>query len=296
MLANIDCIPCIVDDLRGALDILAADEGRKRQVMKKSLEFLAENMDLSKEPSFYITHVHRILKRVCQIPLPFEERRNMCNDLGMELAKKLEKRVRDMTGFQRFSALVRWSIAGNSLDFRTVGTGYDFDLDEQERTMETLADALEVDELAEIYEKVRSSEKILFVHDNVGEIALDKLLIHYMRDGEESEVISAVRGGPITSDATMDDAMYVKLHEAASSVILAGPDTLGISFEEMSNELKSAFSQVDLVMTKGQANYYVFSEHKDEIDCPVVILFRTKCPLVYTRFGAKDNISVAAVL
>lgn len=296
MIAKIDCIPCFLDDVRGALELLTDDKNVKRQVMKECLEFLARNMDLSKEPSVYITEMHRILKRVCGIEVPFAERRSICNELGMELGGKLRKRLESLDDFDRFSLLVRWTIASNALDFRTVGTGYDFDLDEQERTMHDLANKLDVNQLPEIYEKVKSAERILFVHDNVGEIALDKLLIEELERNCHTSVISAVRSGPITSDATMDDARQVKLHEAASSVILAGPDTLGISFEEMSEELKTELSQADLVISKGQANYYVFSEHKDEVNCPIVCLFRTKCQIVSEIFGSAKNISIAAII
>ena len=308
MIAEIDCIPCILDDVRGALELLSSDEGVKRRVMKESLEYLVRNMDLKREPSIYITEVHRILKRICGIKVPFAQRRRMCNELGMELGKKLKAGIDYLDGFDRFSLLARWSIAANALDFRTVGTGYDFDIDEMERALHDLADELDVDQLPQIYEKVRAAARILFVHDNVGEIALDKLLIEDMwRRGESPRprisaspcprvVISAVRGGPITSDATMADAQQVKLHEAATSVILAGPDTLGISFAEMSKEFEKELSQADLVMAKGQANYYVFSEHKDEINCPIVCLFRTKCRVVSGIFHTAANINIAMIL
>ncbi len=296
MKAQIDCIACILDDVRGALELLTPDEGIKRQVMKECLEFLARNMDLQREPSAYITEVHRMVKRICKIEVPFAEIRRKCNERCMELGKKLRARIDSLDGFDRFSLLVRWSIASNALDFRTIGTGYDFDIDEMEKSLHDLASKLDVDQLPEIYEKVKSAERILFVHDNVGEIALDKLLIEDMRKNGHTEVISPVRGGPITSDATMDDARQVKLHEAATSVILAGPDTLGISFEEMSDELRKELSLADLVIAKGQANYYVFTEHKDEVNCPIVSLFRTKCHLVFDRFHASENINVAAVL
>ncbi len=296
MIAKTDCIPCILDDMRGALELLADDENMKRRVMKECLEFLAGNMDLEKEPSIYITEVHRILKRVCGIAVPFAERRSMCNELGMALGENLRERLETLDSFDRFSLLVRWSIAGNALDFRTVGTGYDFDLDEMEQSMHHLAEKLDVDQLPQIYEKVRSAEKILFIHDNVGEIALDKLLIQELQRSSRTNVISVVRGGPITSDATIDDARQIKLHAAASSVILAGPDTLGISFQEMSEELRTELSQADLVLSKGQANFYVFSEHKEEVNCPIVCLFRTKCQVVSSIFDSPENINIAAIL
>ena len=317
MIAEMDCIPCILDDVRGALELLTDDKSIKRQVMRQSLEFLAQNVDLEKEPSVYITEVHRILKLICGIEVPFAERRRLCNDLGMELGEKLKVHIHRLEAFDRFSLLARWSIAANALDFRTVGTGYEFDIDELERSLHDLANILDIDQLPQIYERVRAASRILFVHDNVGEIALDKLLIADMQRNDRTgnsvvqrtqsaerlnsessscEVVSAVRGGPITSDATMADARQVDLHEAASSVILAGPDTLGISFQEMSEEFEEELSRTDLVIAKGQANYYVFTEHKDEVNCPIVSLFRTKCHVVSGRFNAAENISIAAIL
>lgn len=296
MIARIDCIPCILDDVRGALELLTQDENLSCQVMKESLEFLARNMDLKREPSIYITEVHRILKRISGIEVPFAQRRRMCNELGMRLAEKLKTQADRLDGFDRFSLFTRWSIAANALDFRTVGTGYDFDMDELERSLHDLANRLDVDQLSQVYEAVKTAERILFVHDNVGEIALDKLLIEDMRRDGHTRIISAVRGGPITSDATMDDAKQVKLHEASSSVILAGPDTLGISFYEMAREFEEELSRTDLVIAKGQANYYVFSEHKNEVNCPIVCLFRTKCRVVSSMFHAAENINIAAIL
>ena len=295
MIAKIDCVPCILDDVRGALELLTDDENVKRRVLKECLEFLARNMDLEKEPSAYITEVHRILKRVCGIAIPFAERRSLCNELGMALGENLRERLGSLDDFHRFSLLARWAIAGNALDFRTVGTGYDFDLDEMEQSMNHLAEMLDVDQLPQIYEAVRSAERILFVHDNVGELALDKLLIQELRRNN-AIVISAVRGGPITSDATIDDARQVKLHAAASSVILAGPDTLGISFQEMSEEFRTELSQTDLVISKGQANFYVFSEHKEEVNSPIACLFRTKCQVVSSIFNSTENVNIAVIL
>ena len=177
MIAEMDCIPCILDDVRGALELLTDNKSIRHQVMQESLEFLAQNVDLEKEPSVYITEVHRILKRVCGVEVPFAERRRLCNDLGIELGEKLKARIHRLEAFDRFSLLARWSIAANALDFRTVGTGYDFDIDEMERSLHDLANVLDIDQLPQIYERVRAASRILFVHDNVGEIALDKLLI-----------------------------------------------------------------------------------------------------------------------
>jgi len=296
LIAKLGCISCIIDDIIGAVESLNIDKDTGSRIIKECLEYMSGNVDLSKEPSFYITEVHRMLKRISGIEVPFAERRRLCNAMGLELEKKLSQRLSELTDFDKFSMLARWSIAGNAIDFRTVGTGYDFDVDDMERSLYELAENLEIDHLHEIYEKVKTAKRILFVHDNVGEIVLDKLFIKHLRELINDKVISAVRAGAITSDATMDDAEQVGLSEASTSVILAGPDTLGISFYEMSQDFNDELSKADLIFAKGQANFYVFSEHKDKVKCPIVCLFRTKCDLVSSIFNFEQNINIATIL
>ena len=219
MIAKLRCISCIIDDIIGAVESLNIDKCTGNRIIKECLEYMSRNVDLSKEPSVYITEVHRILKRISGIEVPFAERRRLCNEMGLELEKKLSQRLSELKEFAKFSMLARWSIAGNAIDFRTVGTGYDFDVNKMERSLYELAENLEIDQLHEIYEKVKTAKRILFVHDNVGEIVLDKLFIKHLRELINDEVVSAVRGGAITSDATMDDAEQVGLSELATSVI-----------------------------------------------------------------------------
>lgn len=296
MIAKLGCVPCIIDDLYGAMESLEIGEDVKRQIMKESLDFIADKINFDKEPSFYITQVHRILKKLSGMEIPFAKRRDLCNQMGLELEKKISSNISNLSGFDKFSMLVRWSIAGNALDFRTVGTGYEFDIDEMERSLHSIAESLEIDHLLQIYEKAKSAKRILFIHDNVGEIVMDKMLIKHLMEMSGGNVISAVRGGAITSDATIDDAKQVNLFDSVTEVILAGPDTLGISFEEMSPELKNEMLKSDIIFSKGQANFYVFSKHKDEVKCPIVCLLRTKCDYVSGIFGYDENINIAVIL
>ena len=109
-------------------------------------------------------------------------------------------------------------------------------------------------------------------------------------------VAVALRGGPITSDATMEDGEVIGLGEVADRILCAGPDTLGISWEERSVELGEAMEWADVILAKGQANYYVFSEYSGELQAPVVCLLSTKCRLVSGKFGEELLINVAKLL
>ena len=158
-----------------------------------------------------------------------------------------------------------------------------------------LSEGLKIDRRVEIFQKAKNSHKILYIHDNVGEIAFDKLLIQELRR-YGSSVISVLRGGPITSDATMEDGEEVGLQEAASEIILAGPDTLGISLNEMSDQLKRELQTADLIIAKGQANYYALTEYRSKIPGEIACLFRTKCELVSNDLGETGKINIATLL
>jgi uncharacterized protein with ATP-grasp and redox domains len=295
MRAKPECITCIIDDLCGAAQLLDLEETAQFQVIKESLRFLTTSFDGQKVPSHYITEVHRILKRVAGIEVPFEVKRERCNEIGLKLSQEIEEMAEGKNEFEKFSFLVHWAIAGNGLDFRTVGTGYDFQISRLKAMLTSYMGELKVNHLPKLYTKVKQASKVLYIHDNVGEIAFDKVLIKDIQ-GYGAKVISAVRGGPITSDATMEDAKQVGLHRVSDAVILAGPDTLGISFDEMSSELREQMQSADLVLAKGQANYYVLSEYKDQVAGDIACLFRTKCDIVSNIFGESGEIGIAVLL
>ena len=296
MRTHLNCASCIVDDLCGALQLIPLEEKIKKEILSESFQFLSREFSTEKIPSYFITEVHRILKKISGIEIPFRERRDKCNQLGIEMAEKIALEAEGLEEFDKFSFLVNWAIASNHLDFRTVGTGYGFQMAEIiEELRACLSEGLKIDRRAEIFRIAKSSSKILYIHDNVGEIAFDKLLIKELR-GYGASVTSALRGGPITSDATMEDGETVSLQEAASKIILAGPDTLGISLNEMSGQLKREFQTADLVIAKGQANYYALTEYRSKVPGKIACLFRTKCEIVSNDLGETGKINVATLL
>ena len=296
MRTHLNCASCIIDDLCGALQLIPLEEKIKKEILKESFQFLAREFSTDKIPSYFITEAHRILKRISRIEIPFKERRDKCNQLGIEMAEKIALEAEGLEEFERFSFLVNWAIASNHLDFRTVGTGYGFQMAEIiEELRDCLSEGLKIDRRAEILRTAKSSSKILYIHDNVGEIAFDKLLIKELRRYGAS-VTSALRGGPITSDATMEDGETVSLQEAASEIILAGPDTLGISLDEMSDQLKGELQTADLVIAKGQANYYALTEYRSKVPGKIACLFRTKCEIVSNDLGETGKINIAVLL
>ena len=290
------CLTCILGDVYAAAQQVTPDVATQLKVAKDAMGFLAASFGHERVPSYYITEVHRILKRDTGVPIPFEESRRQLNQVGLMIAARLQQEADRLEGEARFRFLARWALAGNSLDSRTVGIGYGFDPETTLQHLQTYVDrGLARDDLDWLYQRVLVKTPILYIHDNVGEIALDKIFIQeLLRHGCHDT--SALRGGPITSDATMEDGRMVGLEAAVDRLILAGPDTLGISWEEASPELTEAMRTAPLIIAKGQANYYVFSEHRAKLPGEVFCLFTIKCQPVADVIGVQPKQAVGIFL
>ena len=290
------CLTCVLGDVYAAAQQLTPDVGIQLKVAKDCMEFLAQTFGHEQVPSYYITEVHRILKRDTGIAVPFEESRRQLNQVGLQIAERLQQQAERLEGLERFRFLATWALPGNSLDSRTVGIGYGFDPEQTLQHLQSYMDrGLARDDLDRLYLRVLAKTPILYIHDNVGEIALDKIFIQELRRNG-CRVTSALRGGPITSDATLEDGRMVGIGAAVDRLIQAGPDTLGISWDEASPELREAMQKAPLIVAKGQANYYVFSEYRAQLPGEVFCLFTVKCQPVADVIGVQPKQAVGIFL
>jgi uncharacterized protein with ATP-grasp and redox domains len=92
----------------------------------------------------------------------------------------------------------------------------------------------------------------------------------------------------------MSDAQQVKLPELVP-IILTGPDTLGLPLDEMSPAAEAALGASDLVIGKGQANYYALSEIVsstgawEDLSVHIYSLLCTKCQPAAASLGWPDR-------
>ncbi len=291
------CLSCFVDDVLGAVEMLGVPQKQTLSILEEVTRYLSAHIADNVPPSYFITDLHRIIKRHLGLALPFADARRACLEAGTAIAATVENGSAGMDGIDKFKYLARWAVASNCLDFRTAGAGYGLSALSIEKTIRGYFDAgLTVDETTEIHEAAVAAKRIVYVPDNVGELPFDKLLIGYL-SSKGCHVTVPFRGGPITSDATMADAAAAGIGDVAARVISAGPDTLGISFREMSAELSDALSGADAIIAKGQANYYVLSEYGDRYaKATIACLFTAKCSHVWRRFGCTEKASIAAII
>ncbi len=290
------CLPCVLHDLHGAMKLLGYDEDLAARIDARARHFLETHFDDGTIPSRDITAVHRILKDEARDALPFRALRDGCNRVGRELAARVAAETAGLAPSERFRTLCRWAVAGNHLDFRTAGIGYGFGVAEVETMLRgVVAKGFDVDQTADIERLARAAKRVLYVPDNVGEIAFDALLVREIRS-YGATVVVPYRGGPITSDATLEDFRATGLDAAADEIFEAGPDTLGVSMEEASPRLREEFARADLILTKGQANFYLAYGYRESLAPAVACLLTTKCDVISSKFGTTRRLSLAVVV
>jgi len=289
MHTTLQCAVCFIDDLRGALDDLVEDSEERFAILAEAMRWLSDEFRPDPIPSYFITRLHRLLKARTGQEMPFAELRARCNEAGVTLAARLAVRLASISDdHSRLRFLCQWAIAGNHLDFRTVGTGYALSPDATEALLaHAVEEGLVIDHTGALLGMIRRQPRVLYLCDNVGEIALDRLLIEELqRYG--CPVTAAVKGGPITSDAVLADAQAVGLTELVP-LILTGPDTLGLPLDEMSAQMEAALQAAELIISKGQANYYALSEIYRDLPGHVFCLLRTKCQPTAASLGHPDQ-------
>lgn len=292
------CQECILGDVREAALLLSGDKTWAEAFADEARNLLEWHSLAGLLPSQAITQVHRLLKSRAGVSVPFEERREHTNRVGMAIAGRVKAKVSSLSPSEKRGSLARWAIAGNALDFRTAGAGYRFDLEAVEAYLKEVRErGLARDDTRDLWRALSPAKRILYLLDNVGEIALDKLFIEEcLKPGKT--VAAAVRGGAITSDVVLGDALQVGLDRVVDRIVSTGSDTLGILWEEASPELKQEIQSADLVIAKGQANYYLFSEpeYRKQASGKVACLFTTKCDLVAGQFGQKGKVNILALV
>jgi hypothetical protein len=172
---------------------------------------------------------------------------------------------------------VRVSIAGNMIDGALGARLTD------EVVQQTLEQALVmplVGEVEELEHWVDASGTILFLADNAGEIACDRLLIEQLLP---KKITLAVNGSPALNDATYEDAETVGLTDMVE-VIDNGNDGLGTLLPQCSETFLDHFHSADLILSKGLANFETLCE-SGQHEANICYLFKAKCPFISRYAG-----------
>ena len=268
-----ECIPCFVRQAHDALKEVVADDERLihrtlQRVMRAAAEF-----PLEKTPPAMAQITHRIIREETGNADPYAEIKAASTRMALALAE--EARSTMVGAIDPFKMAVRFSIAGNIMDFALASNWNRFDHDNFIEN--TRLQPLEEDAVERLRAAVRAAKFILFLGDNAGETVFDRLLIEQM---PSVKILYAVKGAPVINDATLADARAAGLDEVAE-LVENGSDAPGTLLEDCSPAFRRLFDEADLVIAKGQANY----EGLCDVSRPVFFLTQIKCPVIGRDLG-----------
>ena len=192
------------------------------------------------------------------------------NDLMLSLEPHMEQQIRNAE--DPLKRAVQYAMAGNYIDFAVVKNVSEDQLREK---LDTAA-GISIDPkiLDDFRSEALRARRLVYFTDNCGEIVADKLLIKVLRSiNPKLTVTVIVRGKPVVNDATLEDAMQIRLSEAAHCVIGNGTGMPGNVIGIVSPEAAQEIRQADLLISKGQGNF----EGLSGCGLNIFYLFLCKC-------------------
>jgi damage-control phosphatase, subfamily I len=271
MNTQLDCIPCFLRQSLEAIRRVTDDPGVQEGIMRDVLRMTAA-LDLGQSPPSVGQAIRRRLRELTGIKDPYQAAKHRFNRLAMDALPELAVMVKQAT--DPLLAAVRFAIAANAIDMGVAGTIGDAEVRAALRG--TNAEPLHGD-IEGFRRAVAEAKEILYLADNAGEIAIDRLLIEEI--GPE-RVTLAVRGFPVLNDATLADALEVGMHDLVE-VIDNGSDAAGTILTACSVSFRQRFQRADLIIVKGQGNFETLSD----VARNIFFLLKVKCPVLARHVG-----------
>ncbi len=277
-----ECVPCLLK--RCVYESRLVDSEHEHLVVKEAMEILNELFDESAVSAEIATKVHKRVYSIIGDHDPYKDIKKECNVVSKNLIPKARKFIEN--GDLREAIIV--AIIGNVMDF-----GYKDEYDDPEYLSrmfdEMLAEGLGYDDVDRIEEILQKAEKVVYFTDNAGEIVLDTLLVEKLKE-YDIDVTVVVKGEPVLTDATMEDALEVGIDKVADRLDTTGGFAIGVDLALLNDELKKEIEDADLIIAKGMANWESLSETDIR---PIAYLTRSKCHPVADSMGVPYDVNAA---
>jgi uncharacterized protein with ATP-grasp and redox domains len=280
MKTSLDCIACFIRQALDAARLVSTDTAVHQRILREVLRWAGE-MDMDQPAPVMGQRIHRLIRKIVGIDDPYRDVKDHQNRMALALLPELKTKIEAAT--DPLIMALRLAIAGNVIDMGVNGNVTESDV--RESVIQALTEPF-VGEQSGFRNAVAETQRILYLADNAGEIAFDRLLIEQLGP---ARVTVAVRGDPVINDATRADARAVGLHEIAE-IIDNGSDAPGTLLDDCSQEFKRRFIEADLILAKGQGNFETLSDEPYNI----FFLFKAKCSVIAAHAGVPIGTHVLA--
>lgn len=267
------CIPCVIHQCQRIAQMVTGDNDKVLSVTHRVLDRIQE-LTLDEPPSLFTSRLLLETHAALGVEDPFARARIEMNDLARRVAEAAREKI-ERSNDPLHTAML-YAAAGNIID---VGPRASFDLNAALAELQFKHDDYHV-----FRENLHGAQRITYLLDNAGEIFFDRLLIERLAGFQLTLVVKA---GPILNDALLSDADAAGLGQFGR-VMTTGNRFLGVSYDDSSDEFKSAFDNADIVIAKGHANF----ESVVDMERDAFFILKAKCPIVAARLKAQEGDSV----
>ncbi|MDE6585475.1 MAG: ARMT1-like domain-containing protein [Clostridia bacterium] len=252
--------------------------GEKYDAFEKGVRALCQNPPADYCAPLLMRDINRLHAKIFGDVIDYSAERRLFNQKLLAMEDELYAEITAAADPVREA--MKYAMAANYIDFARVS-----DLDEGAVDLVISAAARANPDsgvLGSLKSKLKSAKTLCFLHDNCGEIVLDKLLIRVIKQVyPQIEVISVVRGSPVINDVTEEDAEEVRLGDYAR-IVSNGTDIPGTYLKEVTPEVLSLIKYSDAVISKGLGNLEtLYGEGYD-----IYYSFTCKCAHIAERFSS----------
>lgn len=275
----LSCSVCIVRQITQVSDILGLDEAASERLLRKVLDALSK-ADYSKSTPMLMGKIWDVIEAETGIRDVYKEKKLALDDAVLSFLPRMQAEV-DVAQepFEKFCKAMVFAVCGNLIDFAASGTVKAEDILEKAAVLQQKP--FRVDFRKMLFDRLGTAETLLYLGDNCGEIATDRLFIENLRRlFPRLKITFVVKAQAVLNDVTIEDADAVNMSQVAA-VITNGGKAAGTELSEASEEFRAAYENSDVVICKGQGNYESLMP-VDRTD--IFFLMMAKCPVIAEKF------------
>ncbi len=279
-----ECVPCLLNRVIYETELVAPD--KVAEALSASMGILSQTDWSHRNSAEVATMVHRKVYQISGSNDPYKDLKERSDEAAEMIFERIERFVEGSKDPLEAAALC--SIAGNVLDFG-IDVGFERPEELGQKFDSLVKEGLAINDLPEARRILTKAKKVVYLLDNCGESVFDRLLVKEVK-ALGPKVVGVVKGEPILTDVTMEDALRVHLDHCFDEIISTEEFAVGVDLKRAGQRLKKELKEADLIIAKGMANLESLS---DERVRPVLYLLRTKCAPVAKTIGSRRNANVA---
>lgn len=270
-----ECRQCLYRSQLKKVTLEHPNDKRLDEFKRQTLE-LCQNASAESCAPLLMRGIDGIHRKIFGGPIDYSREKSAFNRALLNIEGELYEDISHSR--QPIKTAIKYAMAANYIDFARFA---DLDGSSVDKVMDAATKA-QVDNgtYEQLLTRLGGAKTLVYLHDNCGEIVLDKLLIRAITAAYPAvKCISVVRGGAIINDATLFDAQEVGLAEVAG-VTDSGAAIPGTYLPEVNAGTRRLLGSADVIISKGLGNL----ETLYGADYPIYYMFMCKCEHIAARF------------